>query len=503
MIEQHNSLAEKFLKKGFWLYLFSFIIAPIWYIIKIIISWELSVEEVWIIYWIISLITLLAAYNDLWVTESLKYFLPQYITEKRYDKVKTILSLAFIVQLSTSIIIAWFLFYWADFLGEHYFKNELAVSTLKIFSVFLLWYNIFQLVNTFFLAIQNTFYNKLTEFFRMLFILISVLIIFFFDLSSIKNYSYTWVIWLYVWIITALIIFIKKYYSKYLAKEKIIWDKKLIKTILKYSLISFLWIQTTTILSQIDMQMIIYLLWVKEAWYYTNYLSIIIIPFILIWPILSFLFPVFSELNSKKDYNKINKLKELYNKYFITIISITSILFFLFSDIIAYILFGEKFLKSWEILKYSVLLIIFNFLYHFNANILTWIGKVKEKLKITSIIVVINIITNYIFIKQIWVYWAALATWLWWIIIWLLSEYYLWKKFRVKFNYFFFIKNIIISLILWFFIYKYVLIYFNELNRIKMFLYFILIAIFYYLIILMGNYKTIKYKNILKIMKNK
>jgi hypothetical protein len=65
MIDQHNSLAEKFLKKGFWLYLFSFIIAPIGYIIKIIISGELTVSEVGILYGIISLITMISAYNDL------------------------------------------------------------------------------------------------------------------------------------------------------------------------------------------------------------------------------------------------------------------------------------------------------------------------------------------------------------------------------------------------------------------------------------------------------
>jgi hypothetical protein len=50
MIDQHSSLAEKFLKKGFWLYLFSFIIAPIGYVIKIVISGELTVSEVGILY---------------------------------------------------------------------------------------------------------------------------------------------------------------------------------------------------------------------------------------------------------------------------------------------------------------------------------------------------------------------------------------------------------------------------------------------------------------------
>jgi hypothetical protein len=84
MIDNYNSLAEKFIRKWFWLYIFSFIIWPIWYIIKIIISGELSVEEVWVLYWIISLVTMIWAYNDLWMTESLKYYLPKYVTNKDF-----------------------------------------------------------------------------------------------------------------------------------------------------------------------------------------------------------------------------------------------------------------------------------------------------------------------------------------------------------------------------------------------------------------------------------
>jgi O-antigen/teichoic acid export membrane protein len=47
------------------------------------------------------------------------------------------------------------------------------------------------------------------------------------------------------------------------------------------------------------MQMIIYILGTTEAGYYTNYLSIITIPFMLIGPIFAFIFPVISEMHGK------------------------------------------------------------------------------------------------------------------------------------------------------------------------------------------------------------
>ena len=465
MIEQHKTLSEKFLKKGFWLYLFSFIIAPIWYIIKIIISNELSVTEVWILYWIISLITLVSAFNDFGMTESLNYFLPWYITKKRYDKVKSLLAYAFLTQTITWIIIALFFFFWADYVALHYFKSIEASNILKIFSIYFLWINIFQILSTFFMSVQNTFYNKINEFFRMFFTMLSVLFIFFTNNSSLINYSYTWIIGLYIWIIISINLFYFKYYKTYLSQEKILWSKKLFKKIFSYAIWVVIWAQAATILGQMDMQMIIYLLGTKEAWYYTNYLSIVSIPFMLIGPIFWLLFPIFSELHAKKEFEKIKLVKKIFQKNFLAVWIAFNILFFVFAPIIAQILFWDKFIESWYILRYSILFLTFNFLLQINFNIFAWIWQIKTRVKIISIALVFNFILNLILIKYIWVYWAALATWLWWILIWLLSEYYLWKKYLASPPYKFLTKNIIFMWLLWVFSYYFINPIFDWLSR--------------------------------------
>lgn len=492
MIEQHNSLAEKFLKKGFWLYFFSFIIAPIGYIIKIIISWELTVSEVGILYGIISLITIISAYNDLWMTESLNHFIPQFVTEKRYDKVKSILFYALFIQIITSVFIASFFYFWADFIANNYFKTAAAVETLKIFAFFFIWLNIFQTISQFFMAIQDTFTNKIAELFRMLFVLFSVLFIFLWDSSSLVNYSYTWLIWLYIWLLIAMYIWYKKYYKKYFLSNTILFDKKLIKKITKYASFVFIWASSATILGQIDMQMIIYLLWTTEAWYYTNYLSIIWIPFIIIWPIFAFLFPVFSELYSKWEINKIKTVKKIFVKNFIVIAIAFNILFFIFAEIIAFILFWAKFITSWVILKYSILFLIFNFLLQINFHIMAGIWKVKERVKIIFIVIIFNIIMNIILIKTIWVNWAALATWLWWILFYILTEYYLWKKYYVNFDYIFLTKNIVIMWLLWFFSYYYIINMFNWLDRINSLIFMFIISIIWFILFWILNKNEFK-----------
>ncbi len=493
MIEQHNSLAEKFLKKWIWLYIFSFIIAPIWYIIKIIISGDLSVSEIWIIYWVMSLMVLLSAFNDFWMNESLKKFVPEFITKKQYDKVISILFYSIIIQFISWIIIFLFFYFWAEFLSVNYFKDPLSEKVVKIFAFFFLWYNFFQVINTFFLAVQDTFMQKITEFFRMLFVLFFTIYLFLTSAWDIFTYSMSWIWGLYIWIIASIIIFYKKYYIKYLKNSHILLDKDLFKTIFKYAVMVFLWAQASTILSQIDMQMIIYMLWNTDAWYYTNYLSIIWIPFMIIGPIFAFLLPVFSEMIAKEQQEKIKLIKSIFTKNFLSFSICFSILFLVFATVIATILFWDKFLNSWIILQYSVLFLSFNFLLQINFNILAANGKVKERLNIILIAIVFNTITNIFFIKTIWVAWAAIATWLWWLLIYVLSEIKL-KEFYTPFDYKYLLKNILVFSVVWVLMYVFLNPLFDSINnRIYEFFLLVFISIIYFSIYFFVNIWDFKY----------
>jgi len=492
MIDKYWSLAEKLLKKGFWLYLFSFIIAPIWYIIKIIISGEISVSELGILYGIISLVTLLSSFNDLGMSESLLHFIPKYATEKKYNKVQALLIYAFLAQAISWLIIASIFYFWANYIATNYFESKDAIQSLKIFAFFFIWINIFQIIEKFFSAIQNTFYSKIVELVRMWFILMSVFFIFFSDLWSLINYSYSWLIWLYVWVLFAISLFYKKYYNKYFKWIKIIWSKKLFKKVFSYALIVFLWAQASSILSQMDMQMIIYLLDTTQAWYYSNYMSIITIPFMIIWPIFAFLFPLFSQLHAQRKYEKIKLVKKIMQKNFIAVALAFNILFFIFAETIAYILFGEKYTTSWHILQYSILFLVFNFLLQINFNIFAWIWRIKERLKIISIALVFNFVLNIILIKQMWVYWAALATSLGWVLIWLLSEIKLWKKYFSHFDYRYLTKNIIFLWLLWGVCYYYINPVFEWLSRWESFWVMAIIWIIWFTLFSAINLKDFK-----------
>lgn len=493
MIDQHNSIAEKFIKKWIWLYVFSFIISPIWYIIKIILSWELRVDEIWILYWVMSLMVLLGSFNDLWMSESLNKFVPEFITEKRYDKVKSILIYSILAQIVTWWIIFLIFFFWAEFLSLNYFHDLRSENIIKLFAFFFLGTTFFHVISTFFGAIQNTFMQKIIDLFRMLFILWFTFYIFLTNSWSLFNYSLSWVLWLYFWIIIAIFLFYKNYYKVYLYDVKTIYSRELFFKIFKYALIVFLWSQAWSLLSQVDMQMIIYMLWNTDAWYYTNYLSMITIPFMIIWPIFWFLFPVFSEMVAKKEFDKIRIIKSIFTKNFLSFSITFSILFFVFATVISTILFWTKFMQSWIILQYWILFLSFNFLLSINFSILAANWRIKERLNIILIALVFNIILNIILIKLMWVVWAALATWLWWILIYILSELKL-KEYITKFDYKYLLKNILIFSMIWFLMYLFLIPIFTNLNnRIYEFFLLAIVSIIYFWIYFLVNIADFKY----------
>jgi O-antigen/teichoic acid export membrane protein len=110
--------------------------APLGYAIKIIITGSVSPEDYGVFVAVISFVMILGAYNDFGMTESLNFFLPEYLHKKDKKKITETLSIALVTQVISSIILAVILFYTSNILAEHYFEAELAGPLMQIFIVF-------------------------------------------------------------------------------------------------------------------------------------------------------------------------------------------------------------------------------------------------------------------------------------------------------------------------------------------------------------------------------
>lgn len=150
-------------------------------------------------------------------------------------------------------------------------------------------------LNTFFQAIQDTKLQKSVDFARMFFLMCLVCVLWFVDLGAIESYAWAWSLSIFSGLLLSIVMLVYKYRS-YFTFEGWFFSWESYKHILKYAIWVMLSANVGMLLSQIDMQMVVYMLGAEAAGYYTNYLSLIRIPFLFLLPGVYFLFPVFSDL---------------------------------------------------------------------------------------------------------------------------------------------------------------------------------------------------------------
>lgn len=426
---QEETLAKKFIHRGFWLYLFTFLSAPLGYIIKSLLSHDqnLDVSDIGVFYGIISIITILSAINDLGCTESLNYFLPKYILEQKYGKIKYLLKIVATFQIISSLLIISILWFFSEQIAEFHFKNIHLATTLKIMALFFIGNNILHICTALFSATQNTKLSKSTEFIRLLGTTIFTLMIFILDIGNLELYAYAWISGIFVAIFFWGFFTYKNYYLPYLKNIPTEKDTILRKQFIKYAFPTFLTANISLLLSQIDAQLVIILLGNEAHWYYSNYLSVMTLPFIVLSPIIAFLFPVFTELYARKDEKKIHLLYSTASLYLLIMAIWASYFLFQNGIHITKILFWEKFLLSGEILQYSVPFMVFIVLVQLNFQLLAGTWQAWARTLSFWITLPINIILNIFLIKTLGVQGSALAVGISWIPLYGLTLYFLRK----------------------------------------------------------------------------
>ncbi len=488
-------LGQKLIKKGFWLYFFTMIIAPAGYIIKVIVSNTLSVEDVGIFYSVLGFITLISIYHDLGLTEALQYFLPKYRIEKKYNSFKTITIITLLAQVTIGIGIACLMYFGADRLAINHFRSPEAAGIIKTLCWYFIWINFLQVFASIFISFQDTISNNLLEFFKSYAVLIFTIFFWTGHTLTTRNFALWWISWLGIALIAGIIIIWKKYWHAF-KKGSCIWDTSLIKKQFKYALRVFLWANIWSLLGQVDQQMIINILGPEAAGYYTNFFSLLLLYSVIVAPILSLTFPLVTELITKNHHQQFKEFQNILYKYFSVFALSIWWLFFAFWPEIASIFFGTKFIYSGQLLAYTSPFLILNVLFIINFGILAWLGKVKARVKVLLVALIANIILNFLllYIFKIWLPGAIIAMIIGWGLLRWGSFRIIQKHQKIVFDWMFLLKNtgIIIILSTIYSLYKEIFIINNDIYRWHNITYFIVALMFYYCIIWAINYKDIR-----------
>lgn len=190
-----------------------------------------------------------------------------------------------------------------------------------------------------------------------------------------------------------------RHYKTYFLPIKSVITKEERMGFIRYAGATLLTANIATILSQIDMQLIIFLLGSAATGYYSNYLSLMNVPFMFIAPIVGFLFPVISELYGRADKGKMRIIHERFSLYFSIIGVWMGVFLFQFGKDMAVTLFGKAFELSGYVLMFSAPFVIFNLMNQINFQILAGTGRIGIRAKILAITIPINLILNLILIN--------------------------------------------------------------------------------------------------------
>lgn len=419
-------LKNKLIRNWFWLYFFQFLVAPAGYLIKVMISRELSVEDIWLFYSILWLITIISAYNDLWLTEALQYYLPHYFIDKEFDKAKTIIIFTWLMQIISGLIISWLLYFWANRLAIHYFKTPDASLLLKYFSLYFIILNLFQVITSIFIAIQDVKRQQWIDAIRMRSIVILTFI-------SVYRWILDTIIFAQrrlIWVCIALVVsrrWFKKKLLRLFHDYSLVWDRKLFQQQWIYGFRILIWVGAGTLLGQINQQFALYFFWAQAAGYWTNYLSFYTIIGVITWPLISYLFPLLNELYKKGEEQKI---KLLYRHLFIGI-SIFGIIWWIiwryFSEQAAILLFWEQFRQSWILFSHYAPFIIISPLIGILFQDIASRGMVKQRVYSIIYALVGNIIASIILGKYFNLLWLVYAQLIGNIILLACGQYW-WRK---------------------------------------------------------------------------
>jgi hypothetical protein len=141
----------------------------------------------------------------------LQYYLPKYWIHKEYNNYKTILYITIFAQIITGVTIALLLYFGADWLAIHHFRSPAAAGVLKTLCRFFLGINFIQVAASVYTAFQDTLASSLVEFVKLYTILGFTLFFWITHTLTLSNYTYSWIIAVFVSMIFSLVWFKKKY----------------------------------------------------------------------------------------------------------------------------------------------------------------------------------------------------------------------------------------------------------------------------------------------------
>src|SRR3989338_2587757 len=131
-------------------FVISIVAAFFGYLARIFFARNLTVEEFGLFYAIIAFLALFLIFITFGLDRVLIFLIPKFLAESNPQKIKNSILYAAVVLFINNLVFIGILYFFANFLGKNYFKNDLAAAVLMLMAVSFF-------IDSFVLLIQSSF----------------------------------------------------------------------------------------------------------------------------------------------------------------------------------------------------------------------------------------------------------------------------------------------------------------------------------------------------------
>lgn len=393
------------------------------YLFRILLAKNLSVEEYGLFYSIWNFLTFFLFFIYLGLDQAIIYYLVKFNAEKRYDKIKTAIIGTFFFQSFSTLIFVIVIMVTSNYLEVNYFNYPGSSFFLKIMSIFLLSNVIGGLCTSVLYSFQKI--KMYSSFFTIQSILYFVLGAILFSVGLTVSVPY----WAYL--LTSfllLLLFIPlSLHTVNIFKYNTAEFKPIMLSLFSYGLPVILTAISSRLIIQTDTLMLTKMMALEQVGLYQAALPIATTLTVLSSGVITVLFPLFTELWQKQEKERVELyLHYIYKYLFILTVLLISLLIFFSNDLLV-LMFGTNYSSAENALILLLVGIIFSIYSSINLQSLSSFGNPKLVSKIVFTGAIFNIVFNFIFIRLWGISGAALATSLSYLLMSLLSWYYLKK----------------------------------------------------------------------------
>lgn len=395
-MEGSSNLGKRLITGSFFVLVITILTSIISYFNRLFYAHVLSIEMYGLFYAGLGLVNTIWTYSDLGFGYSTTLLLPKYLKTNKHLLSWNVYKYNQIIQVVFSITASIILITYAPFIAARYFKYPGSENIIYVLSIYLVANSLLSSLIQFYIGAQKELYYSSIILIRAVFVILFSVLFWFIGKSEVVFYTLSWAIG---YLITAAIfLFLIKSKFSYLSKQKLYTDYSLLKKMAKYALPAIIATIIGSLLTSGDIFLLTLFKGVAEVGKYNVIFPLASISGIILSPLNNLFLPLISDLmEGEKD-----KARMVIEKLLIFIPYVVlyfSLFLFIYPSTPVKLFFGERWsMQTGNLLGYLALGYVISSMVNLFGIISLGIGRAKEKLRVTALVVVLGVPINAVLI---------------------------------------------------------------------------------------------------------